>query len=155
GNYIRRCGGTPMARDCVMVTGPAETLFPQVRDALAARCNNKLSDQELLADFTLRADEAAFTDLVERHGPTVLRVCRRVLHDHHAAEDAFQATFLVLARKAGSISKWESLSCWLHGVPYRLALKARASAARQSARERQRQERPAGDPLDDVTGREL
>ena len=105
-----------------------------------------LSDGQLLERFaTGRGEprELAFAALVERHGPFVLRVCRSVLHDENAAEDAFQATFLALARKAGSVRKLGSAGSWLHGVAYRLALKARAAAA---ARHRLERRAPARTP---------
>jgi RNA polymerase sigma factor (sigma-70 family) len=103
-----------------------------------------LGDAELLGRFVGRRDqdddpEAAFAALVERHGPMVLGVCRRVLRDRHEAEDAFQATFLVLARKAASIARREQLANWLYGVACRTALDTRARAARRKARERKAQ----------------
>ena len=100
-----------------------------------------LTDAELIDQFTRSRDEAselAFTVLVERHGPIVLHVCRRVLSDHGAAEDAFQATFLVLARRAASIAKHESLGSWLYGVAYRVASSSRAASARRRAAGAQR-----------------
>src|SRR5690349_5197514 len=75
-----------------------------------------LSDQQLLERFLSERSEVSFAVLVQRHGPMVLGVCRRVLRHMQDAEDAFQATFLVLAQRAGSIRKQESLSSWLHGV---------------------------------------
>jgi RNA polymerase sigma factor (sigma-70 family) len=96
-----------------------------------------LTDQELLDALVTRHDEAAFETLLRRHGPMVLAVCRRVLHDAHDAEDAFQATFLVLLRKATSVRKREVLGSWLYGVAYRTALKARGMKARRSVKERQ------------------
>lgn len=95
-----------------------------------------LSDAQLLERFAAGHDEAAFTALMERHGPQVLAVCRRVLHDAHAAEDACQATFLVLARKAGSIRHKPALGSWLYRVAYHLALKANAEEARRRKHER-------------------
>jgi len=100
-----------------------------------------LTDAELLERFALRRDdaaEAAFETLLARHGAMVLNVCRQVLGDSHAAEDAFQATFLVVVRRAGSlrVRKPGSLGPWLYGVAYRIALKARQSSARRRARER-------------------
>src|SRR5262245_55434511 len=83
-------------------------------------------DAELLARFARDGDEPAFTMLVARHGPMVLRVCRRALGDAHDAEDAFQATFLVLARKAGQLARPDALTGWLHGVALKVAAGARA-----------------------------
>jgi RNA polymerase sigma factor (sigma-70 family) len=93
------------------------------------------SDRQLLADFAARQDETAFAVLVRRHGPMVFGVCKRMLRRIEDAEDAFQATFLVLVRKARVLGHREILGNWLYGVAYHTALKARATAAARSARE--------------------
>jgi RNA polymerase sigma factor (sigma-70 family) len=106
-------------------------------------------DAQLLECFVRGHDEAPFAALVRRHGPMVWSVSRRVLPHEHDAEDVFQATFLLLARKAGSIRKTGSVGSWLHGVAHRLALKVRLQQARQQAREKRaadmRQTRPNGE----------
>src|SRR5205085_5925220 len=89
--------------------------------------------------------------LVRRHGPMVLGVCRRVLRDAHAAEDAFQATFLVLVRKAGSIRRRELLGNWLYGVACRTALEARAAAARRRVKESEVRAMPRPQAVADAT----
>jgi RNA polymerase sigma factor (sigma-70 family) len=95
-----------------------------------------VTDADLLRRFRAQRDEAAFTILVQRHGPMVMGVCRRLLGEHHGAEDAFQATFLVLCRNAASIYASGSLAAWLHGVAQRVARKARGRAIRRREQER-------------------
>jgi RNA polymerase sigma factor (sigma-70 family) len=94
------------------------------------------SDSELLDCFVRERDSAAFRKLVVRHGPAVLQVCRGVLQDTHEADDAFQATFLVLVRKAPSIQDPEALGGWLRGVAYRTAVRSRVRASRRRVNER-------------------
>jgi RNA polymerase sigma factor (sigma-70 family) len=113
-------------------------LLAYVRRA-ALRADTGLSDAELLEGFRARGDQAAFEALVRRHGPMVWGVCRRVLRRTCDAEDAFQATFLVLVRKAGCIRPAGHVGRWLHGVAYRTATRARAQAARRVDKERQAQ----------------
>ena len=103
-----------------------------------------LSDEQLLERFATRHDEAAeaaFAALMERHGPMVLSVCRRTLTDPHDALDAFQATFLVLIRKAGSVRKRGSLASWLFGVARRVSARARRAATRRREVERSAERR--------------
>jgi RNA polymerase sigma factor (sigma-70 family) len=113
-----------------------------LRRAALAREGGALTDAQLLACYVARHDEAAFEGLVRRHGPMVLGVCRRIAGNVHDAEDAFQATFLVLVRKAASIGAREAVGNWLFGVAYRAALKARATAVRRKAREKQVEQMP-------------
>jgi RNA polymerase sigma factor (sigma-70 family) len=130
------------------------TLLREIR-RLAGRPGAGAPDRLLLEQFIHRRDEAAFGLLVARHGPMVLGVCRGVLRQEQDAEDAFQATFLVLARKAESIRNQESVGSWLHGVAYRLACNARAVARRRRAHEQRVPAPPAPDPVLDITVREL
>ena len=115
----------------------------QIQRLFSEGSSTGLSDTQLLAGFAARRDEAAFAALVARHGPMVLAVCRGILRDQHDAEDAFQATFLVLARKAGSAWAEGQLGGWLHKVAYRIAVRASADAARRRAVERRAAEEAA------------
>src|SRR5215213_6434005 len=113
-----------------------DDMMQHLRKLAAVQTYRDLPDGELLERFVQAHDEAAFTVLIERHGPMVLGVCRRALPNFHDAEDACQATFLVLARNAGSVRKKTSLSNWLHGVACRVAVKLKRDHARRKGRER-------------------
>jgi RNA polymerase sigma factor (sigma-70 family) len=113
------------------------------------------SDGDLLESFVASGDQAAFSVLMQRHGPMVYGVCKRVLSDLHAAEDAFQATFMVLVRRASAIGKRQHLGGWLHAVAQRISLKARAQAAARRDKERREASMATTDVLDEVTWREL
>src|SRR4051812_27739019 len=123
-----------------MLTGPFKLVGPPPSAAAAADRFEPLSDEQLLDRFLNQDDEAAeaaFREIVARHGPMVLGVCRHVLNQHQDAEDAFQATFVVLARKAGSIHDRRVLGRWLYEVAYRIAVRAKANSFRRRTLERQ------------------
>lgn len=107
-----------------------------LRTLARTQVQEESSDRELLNRFVAERDENAFIVLLKRHGPMVLHVCRRIHANEQDAEDILQATYLLLARKAASIRKQESLASWLYGVAYRLALGARGQAVRRQTRER-------------------
>jgi RNA polymerase sigma factor (sigma-70 family) len=131
------------------------TVLRHLRNLGAKDGAGRVHDCHLLDRFITQRDEAAFEALVARHGPMVQNVCRHVLHDQSAIEDAFQATFLVLVRKASSIRKGELLANWLYGVAYRTAARAKVEAARRRVRESAAPARQQADPLDEITVREL
>jgi RNA polymerase sigma factor (sigma-70 family) len=138
-----------------MATGPLAPVVHYLRKVTSPAPSGELPDAELLARFARQREEAAFTTLVRRHGPMVLAVCRRVARDGHAADDAFQATFLVLARKAASLAQPELLGNWLHGVAYRTAMKARREAAKRRAYEMQTVRAQAVGPNEDIDMQDL
>src|SRR5437773_12042601 len=116
------------------MAGKLSNVARHLHRATLLRDGAAVSDAHLLECYVTRRDEAAFETLVRRHGPMVWGVCRRLLN-HHDAEDAFQATFIVLVRKASSIAHREAVGNWLYGVAHQTALQARRSAARRRARE--------------------
>ncbi len=138
---------------------PTDHLPVYVRQLVARPGEEAAADAVLLARFRTGRDPAAFAALVHRHGPMVLRVCRRLLGSVHDAEDAFQATFLVLARRAGHLQPGRPLAAWLHGVAHRVGLEARGVGLRR----RQREGTPAvfdppdpgADPLARLSAREV
>src|SRR5260370_21096138 len=125
----------------------ASMVLEQVQRVLAAREEERLSDRELLQRFCARQDEQAFAVLVKRHGAMVLNVCRRVLHNEHDAEDAFQAAFLVLARHASARLWHDSVGPWLYRVAYRLALRLKAGVERHAKAQRTSPKAPPAEPL--------
>lgn len=129
-----------------MATQRTNVLLQHVRKILTAQEAEHLTDRELLRRFAQERDEPAFATLVRRHGPMILHACQRVLHNWHDAEDAFQATFLVLARKAASRQWKESVSTWLYLVAYRLSLKLRANRDRRLPHPRRPVARSPEDP---------
>lgn len=135
---------------------PLGKVLENLRRAWAAHEIRDLTDGDLLRRFHSGGEDAAFAVLVQRHGPMVLGVCQRVLVELHDAEDAFQATFLVLIRRAGSISKSQPLGGWLYAVARRIAMKARARATSRRDREmRFMTDVPRTDPLDEAAWQEL
>jgi RNA polymerase sigma factor (sigma-70 family) len=116
-----------------MARGQLQPAIRQLLRLVSARRDGGLTDGQLLERFARQRDEAAFETLLWRHGLMVLRTCQRVLRCPQDAEDAFQATFLVLCRKASAVSNRDSVGGWLHKVAYRIALRARATAARHAA----------------------
>ena len=138
-----------------MVAGQLSSVIRYVRRLAGTPAEFEDGDGQLLQRFAMLGDSAAFDALLGRHGSMVWGVCRRLLGDDHDAEDAFQATFLVLVRNARSISKQDSAGSWLYGVAYRTALKARAEAARRRSRERQGTVMSGSDPFLDADWRDL
>jgi RNA polymerase sigma factor (sigma-70 family) len=137
-----------------MVNGPSGSVLGP-RGSLRPAPAEEPTDRELLQRFTADRDEDAFAALVYRYGPMVLGVCRRVLRNPEDAQDAFQVTFLVLARKADALEKPELLANWLYGVAYRTAVRARGRAARRRERERQAGAMPAHEAMPGPDGEEL
>src|SRR6185503_15357942 len=111
-----------------MARETATAILDPLRRLITRQNGSALSDAQLLENFVNRRDEPSFEVLVWRHGAMVLAVCRRVLRDAHEAEDAFQATFLVFARKAAGIGRGEVVAAWLYKVAYRIALRLRAGS---------------------------
>jgi RNA polymerase sigma factor (sigma-70 family) len=130
-------------------------MLVRLRKLLETHVAKELTDGQLLARFAAQHDETAFAALMQRHGPLVYGVCRRVLGHEHDAEDALQGTFLVLARKAKTIHRQSSVAGWLHGVAYRLSLKARQAAARRRRHESRAARSEADRPPSELAWREL
>src|SRR5262244_1333253 len=139
-----------------MASASGKGLLPSIRELALAGDAGRATDGQLLEWFLTHRQEAAFRALVDRHGPMVLGVCRRVLGDAHDAEDAFQAAFLLLARKTASAARSRTVGGWLYTVAFRVALRARTRRATRAARERRVDGSPvaAPDPVDEAAWRE-
>src|SRR5215831_7200234 len=120
-----------------MAASQAGAILEHIRSFAEAHATRALSDGQLLQRFAVQRDGEAFAALMRRHGRLVWTVCRHILPSEHDAEDAFQAAFLVLARRSASIRKTEAVAEWLHGVAYRVAVRAKQMAAKRLSRERQ------------------
>ncbi len=138
-----------------MVTGKLDNVVQRLRKTILRLDGAGLSDGQLLDCFIAERDEAAFEALVRRHGPMVMGVCQRLVGHFQDAEDAFQATFIVLSRNAAAVVPRESVGNWLYGVAYRIALRARATRTRRRSREKQVKDMPHPQTETTATWREL
>ncbi len=133
----------------------SQTVLGYLHSLLSRSRGAAADDRELLRRFAETRDGDAFAALMQRHGSMVLGLARRIVGDGQLAEDVFQATFLMLSRKAHTIRRAESLSCWLHGVAFRLALRVRRSHKRRQERETHVRPTPPSTPLDELTAQEF
>jgi RNA polymerase sigma factor (sigma-70 family) len=138
-----------------MAANAGNKAIQQLRRVVLMQDGADPTDGQLLGWFIEQRDEAAFAALVRRHGPMVMGVCRRVLHNEHDAEDAFQATFLVLVRKAASIVPREMVPNWLYGVAHQTALRAKVSNAKRRERDKQLTSVPQTNPVSPNLGDDL
>lgn len=138
-----------------MANGGLNSFLHHLRRIVSREAAGGLSDSQLVERFARDRDEAAFEVLVWRHGPMVQSLCRRLLRNLHDAEDASQATFLILARKASSIGKRAAVSSWLYKVAYRVALRARARTPGRTTDLTPIEDVVAPDPGSDPAGQEL
>jgi RNA polymerase sigma factor (sigma-70 family) len=138
-----------------MAHGHADSILRHLHCVKGVEGLQRCADRQLLHSFTCSKDEVAFTTLVKRHGPLVWSVCRRVLANGHDAEDAFQATFLVLARRAGTIHQREAVGSWLYGVAYRTAMSLKRAALRRKRGESRAPARVPAEPSSEASLREL
>ncbi len=138
-----------------MANGNLSPVTHFLRHITLTEADSRLSDGELLQQFVAGRVDRAFAELIRRHGPMVWAVCQRVLHNEHDAEDAFQATFLVLVRRAGSLGKAELVGAWLHGVAYRTALRVRDQSRSCQTLANLPEGLLAADPLPDLAWCEL
>src|SRR5260370_19865624 len=145
--WIRR--GHATRRATAVTDGERAAITRYLCRVVSIPQSGELTDAQLLEQFVARRDAAAFEVLVWRHGPKVLGVCRHVLRHEQDAEDAFQATFLVLVRKAGSIGKRQAVGGWLSRVAYRVALRAKVLSDRRATQETLPRDvpGPAGPPV--------
>jgi RNA polymerase sigma factor (sigma-70 family) len=134
---------------------PIDAIRGYLRRYFSVPVASSVSDRQLLEQFAVGGNQAAFALIVQRHGPLVLGVCRRVLGDSDDAADAFQATFLVLLQKAGSLRWHDSVAGWLYEVASRITQKTRARAGRPAPSSLMRSEVTAEDPVADASRREL
>lgn len=138
-----------------MADGNRGTAINQLRRLIGEESGCTLTDAQLVQSFVQRRDEASFEVLVWRHGTMVFNLCQRILHDKHEAEDAFQAVFLVLARKAGSIGKSEAVGSWLYKTAYRIALRLRAKMEKHGVAREAIDDVPAPPTTDNLLWRDL
>src|SRR5262245_22000599 len=138
-----------------MASGQFGSVLRHIRGLIGASEGAEQTDGMLLDRFIRQQDESAFETLMQRHGRMVLGLCRSILHDAHDADDGFQATFLVLARKASSIRKQPSVASWLYGVAYRTALRAKITSARRRVQERQAVDMSHDDLVSEIGRQEL
>jgi RNA polymerase sigma factor (sigma-70 family) len=138
-----------------MGRNPLEIAAAQIRALASTQHANDQGDGELLRAYAADDDQSAFRALVRRHGPLVLAVCKRILHHEQDAEDAFQAVFIVLARKATSVRGYHSLAGWLHQVSHRIALAARRAALRRRRHESEAKIVESTDPALQAAWREV
>jgi RNA polymerase sigma factor (sigma-70 family) len=138
-----------------MASGQISAVVRFIQKLTGTRRTDLLADGSLLDRFVTHQDESAFATLMHRHGPLVVSVCRSILSNESDVEDAFQATFLVLVRKAGSISKRESLASWLYGVAYRIAVRAKSRAGRTTLGEAECMDEATLDPSAQAARQEI
>ncbi|HEV3084651.1 MAG TPA: sigma-70 family RNA polymerase sigma factor [Gemmataceae bacterium] len=138
-----------------MAPARLDAVIQHIRGVAAAGTLDDLSDRDLLREYVTCRSGLAFAAIVKRHGAMVMRVCRRMLHHEQDAEDVFQATFLVLSRKAAAIRKSDAIASWLHGVACRIARNATRTAARRRSHEERVKGRTVLEPADDVVWREI
>src|SRR5262245_25760445 len=152
--YYSGRGHAGLGKGAKLMSRRVQTILPVLKKLVSLQ-DNQTADRELLKRFSRERDETAFSEIVRRHGPMLVRVCQRVVHNAQDAEDICQAAFLLLAQKATAVHWCDSVAGWLFQTAYRMSLKARARASCRKRHETRAKPRQPADPVAELTVREL